>query len=190
MIQKQTRRKSSKGKIIAIIAIVLVILGAAAYTVYALNNNNSTSSDKNSQNTVDGVNYGEATDEQKEAGSDQKGNEQNEAPTSNPGDPITVAFTALNPPDPNNIDPAQRTTNLTIRVRIDLVTSSGTCDLTLTKGATTITKTSGTQAGPTTSTCQGFNIEQSELSSGEWKATLKVVSGDREGSVSKTFTVQ
>lgn len=189
MIQKQTRRSSSKGKIIAIIAVVLVILGAAAYTAYALSNN-STSSDKNNQTTVEGINYGEATDEQKESGSDQKGNEQSEAPTSNSGDPLTVAFTVLNPPDPNNIDPAQRTTSLVVRVRIDLVINSGACELTLTKGATTVTKTSGIQAGPTTSTCQGFNIEQSELSSGEWKATLKVVSGDREGSVSQTFTVQ
>jgi len=186
----QTHKTLSKGKIIALVVVILVVLGAAAYTVYGLNNTASTETKEASSKTTDSIDYGEATDEQKNTGLDQKGNAQSEAPASNTNEPITVVVTALNPPDSTKKTTTSEVTTLQIRVRIDLVTTAGTCYLTLTKGSTTVTKQAGTQAGPTTSTCRGFDVDQSELSLGEWKATIEVVSGDREGTVSQNFTVQ
>jgi cell division protein FtsN len=183
---KNKNTRSPKLKFIVIAVIVLVVLGGGIVAAYTINkaNNTATEQKKAGQVSPEGVNYGEPTDAQKQAEVDQKGSTQSDQPAATkPGDPINVVITALNPPTAAN-------PNLQIRVRIDTVTSTGTCTLTLTKGSTTVTKQAGTQAGPSTSTCQGFDVASSELSSGSWNATLKVVNGDSEGSVSQTFTVQ
>jgi hypothetical protein len=182
----RSQKRSPKLKFIVLAVLILVVIGGGVVAAYSINkaNNAVTEQKKTNQVSPEGINYGEATDEQKQAGIDQKGNTQSDQPpTTQPGDPINIVFTALNPPTAAN-------SNLQIRVRIDTVTSTGTCTLTLTKGSVTVTKQAGTQAGPSTSTCQGFDIAGSELSSGSWNATVKIVSGDQVGSVSQTFTVQ
>lgn len=184
---KQTPRKSSKLKIAIIVAVVLVVIGGGLAAAYMVNKTNeaNTAADRAKQVSPEGIDYGPATDEQIDAGVDQKGKDHSDQPTeSNQGDSISVSFTALNPPV------AGVSSTLTVRAEIGIVSTTGTCTLTLTKGSTVITKQAGLYAGPTTSTCQGFDVAESELSSGSWNAQLKVVSGDREGSVSRTFTVQ
>ena len=176
----------SKVKLILIVVIFLVILAGGIVAAYTVNKANNTANEQNKTNKTSpgGVNYGDPTNEQKQSGIDLKGNTQNDQPAvTKPGEPINVVMTALNPPTSTN-------PSLQIRVRIDTLTSNGICTLTLTKGRTVITKQSGIQAGPTTSTCQGFDVAGSELSSGSWNAALKVASNNQEGSVSQMFTVQ
>lgn len=61
-----------------------------------------------------------------------------------------------------------------IRSSIDGVYQGGSCTLTLTKGAQSITKTAAIQALPQSSTCEGFNIPTSQLSPGTWNIKLAV----------------
>jgi hypothetical protein len=176
----------SKLKPIVISVLILVVIGGGVVAAYSINkaNNGATEQKKAGQISPEGINYGAPTDAQKQAGSDQKGNTQSDQPApTKPGEPINIVITALNPPTDTN-------PNLQIRVRIDAVMNSGACTLTLTKGSTVITKQANIQAGPSTSTCQGFDVAGSELSSGSWSAALKVVGADQEGNASQAFTVQ
>lgn len=62
---------------------------------------------------------------------------------------------------------------LQIRTLIGALTNEGTCTLTLTRsGKTIITRSADVQATTNSTTCKGFDIPVSELSSGEWQATV------------------
>lgn len=59
---------------------------------------------------------------------------------------------------------------LHLRTLIQAISSTGTCTLVATgPNNKTHTSTASVQAGPSTSTCQGFNIPLSSLSVGTWK---------------------
>jgi len=84
------------------------------------------------------------------------------------------------------------TDTLYIRALIPGTESTGTCTLTLTKGsATPITLSSGIQAGPSSSTCQGFDISISGhgMTSGTWNIALSFTSGTLQGSTSDTVLI-
>ena len=74
--------------------------------------------------------------------------------------------------------------NLTVRITINQVLSTGSCTLTLTNGNKTVSRSSSIVQNPSSSTCDGFNVPVSELSSGKWKASVSVESDNRKG----TFT--
>lgn len=76
----------------------------------------------------------------------------------------------------------QNDNTLSIRSLIDTVTNNGECTLTLTNGTKTITKTSGIQASASSSTCKGFDIAvDPELSTGTWHIKLLVTIGNITG---------
>jgi len=79
--------------------------------------------------------------------------------------------------------------NLVIRTTIDQALSSGTCKLTLTKGGESITKTSDIVANPSSSTCSGFDIPTSELSSGTWTMKISITSGNKTGTITGETTI-
>lgn len=176
---KNTKKRSPKMKIIILALVVLVLLpasGVLAWNYFQPRAENSSTKDEN------GIEYGPTTDEQQQAGYEIKEESQTPAESPGAGDPITLSITA---PSPSVVTGS----SAQIRLRIDIVASVGTCTLTLTKGSAVITQEAAIQqAGPTISTCQGFNV--SGLTPGEWKMVIKVVSGDRQGSVSETLTVQ
>lgn len=159
-------KKEFPKKIIITVSVVLLIIIIALTYVYAFNGN--LFGWKKFQNTVRGnstVDYGPATTEQKQAGSETKSGSNSDkppAPTTIPDSTkknVQVTITAAN----------QNDSILQIRVLISAVEDTGTCTLTLTStGQTTVTKTSGVQASASTSTCQGFDIPTSELSVGTW----------------------
>lgn len=61
-----------------------------------------------------------------------------------------------------------------LRTLIQAITSSGTCTLTATgPSGKTLTMTAGVQAGPSTSTCKGFDIPMSSLSTGKWTFSIQ-----------------
>ena len=72
------------------------------------------------------------------------------------------------------------------------VSNSGTCKLSLTDVNTDIvvSKSANTYALPSSSTCMGFDISRTELSNGDWRASLTVSIGDESTSVSQNFTVK
>lgn len=95
--------------------------------------------------TVDKIDYTPPTNQQKDNGNVIKDasikNETKPAPQGT----VDVSITATN----------QNENNLQIRTLIQALTSTGTCTLTMTKGAATVIKNVNVQALSSTSTCQG-----------------------------------
>ena len=85
----------------------------------------------------------------------------------------------------------QTSSDYQIRTLISALSSGGSCTLTMTKpGATTVTQTSGVQDLSNTSTCQGFDVPLSELSSGTWNVTVNFSSSTLTGSAAKAVIIQ
>jgi len=106
--------------------------------------------------------------------------ENNESSTTKNEDKIAVTITSV-----SNDDDV-----LKVRSLIEAITSSGTCTLTLTKEDSKLTKTSGIQALPSSSTCKGFSIPTTELSRGTWSLALSVISEGKTGSTTTSFEVK
>lgn len=192
---KSISPKKSTKKYYLIVATAVLLLVAGAFTyVYAFNG--SIFGWKKPPVKDSSINYNPPTDEQKQAGEntkdaslnspeEQKPNNTNETPTPptpSPGAKSTVSLsipTAIsNPP------------SFQIRTEIGAVTNEGTCTITLTKGSKTITKTADIQALPRISTCKGFDIPLTELSSGQWSVALHFENSTLIADTTKQITVQ
>lgn len=179
-------------KLIITISLAILLVGAALTYIYAFNGN--LFGWKTAQNTPTTTNYGPATSDQQKNGTTIKtnssaspgasGSDQPSAPTPIPGSAqkgVAVTITAAN----------QNGSTLQIRALIGAVENTGTCTLTLSQtGQQTVTKTSGTQALSSTSTCQGFDIPTSELSTGVWHITITYNSPTLTGATTKDVTVK
>lgn len=123
------------------------------------------------------------------------------------GDNVTTQKIDLNPPttDQKAASEAQKASNNTLvqsttftasitaflngdTVRVQsiitgAISNSGTCELTLMNNGIIVTKTASTLALPASSTCQGFDINRSELSTGTWAITLVVIIGSETTTV-------
>ena len=75
--------------------------------------------------------------------------------------------------------------NLVIRTNIDQYLASGTCVLTLSAGSASVTYSAPIIPEASTSTCQGFDIPESELSSfaKPISITVQLTSGSRTGTI-------
>ena len=79
---------------------------------------------------------------------------------------------------------------LQIRVIIGAIENNGQCNLSLTKGVTTIKKMSNIQPQASTSTCKGFDVPISELSSGTWLITINYSSDKLTGTVNQDIVLR
>jgi len=83
-----------------------------------------------------------------------------------------------------------------IRIRAlinGVISNTGTCQIILTKSSqenSSITKMVNMYAMPSYSTCQGFDINKSELGSGGWNAQLKVVVDGKSTTTEKGFRIE
>jgi hypothetical protein len=94
---------------------------------------------------------------------------------------VQVAITAAN----------QNGSLLQIRALISAVETTGTCTLTLTNTQNnTVTKAAGVQALATTSTCQGFDILISELSTGSWHIDLEYSNDSLTGTATQDVVIK
>lgn len=189
-----TPKKSTKKYYLIVAAAVLLLVAGAFTYVYALNG--SIFGWKKPPVNDSSINYSPPTEEQKQAGEntkdaslnspeEQKPNNTAETPT--PPTPaqgsksiigLTITAANQNPP------------SFQIRTEIGTVTSEGTCTITLTKGSKTITKTADVQALPRISTCKGFDIPLTELSSGQWNVALHFENSTLTADTTKQMTVQ
>ena len=79
---------------------------------------------------------------------------------------------------------------LRVRTLIQYVTATGNCTLTLTGPQQKVyTQTATVQALPSSSTCRGFDIALSNLSSGEWKIELSFADNNIIGSSSSKVLI-
>ena len=71
-----------------------------------------------------------------------------------------------------------------IRVNIDQYLSGGTCTLSMSApNGQTYTDTAEIVTAASTSTCAGFDIATTNLSSGTWSFTIKLDTGDKSGTI-------
>lgn len=83
----------------------------------------------------------------------------------------------------------QTKTTYQVRAFVNTVTSKGTCTLTMEKGQQKIIRTSDVQAGPSFTTCKGFDLPLSELSTGDWVLTVMFANSDISATTSKTVGI-
>lgn len=178
--QKKPNKKL-KTLLIVSIAAVLIAGGIVAYLHFT----------NKSNLTENGINYNPPTQEEKSTGDAIK--EQGAAgsdpapeptPPTSPTDSrstVGVEITALN----------QSSETLYIRALIQTVTSSGTCSLSMTSAnGKTYSASASIQAGPSSSTCQGFNVPVSSLEKGSWSVTISFQNDTLKGSTAKDATIQ
>lgn len=187
-MQPILKKPFPKKIIIASSAVIVLIAGTLTY-VYAFHGNlfGWTPSPKvTPASTTSQINYQPASPEQQQAGSSVKtgSSDTPAAPTTTPGSAlksVQVSFTTAK----------QNDSTLQIRVLIGAVENTGTCTLVLSRaGQTSVTKTASTQALSSSSTCQGFDIPTSELSTGTWQALITFESSTLAGTATESIPVK
>jgi len=172
-----------------LIASLAVLVFMLPIGLYGYNRWNQRSLPEESAPGLNEVNLNNPTDDQKQAGDSIKKDSVNnpkdglttdDEPSSDDSSAVSVTFTAVN----------QNGTLLSVRGLIDTVTNNGTCTLTFTKDTNVISKKSDIQALANSSTCKGFDIPTSELSSGKWHIQLEVNAGTKTGTASTSVTIQ
>ena len=101
--------------------------------------------------------------------------------------------------DPNTLDSLTGTvttarvsgSNLILRVNINQYLTAGTCNLILTHQASGATYAASANliASASTSTCEGFDIPVSELSSGTYGIKINIASGDKTGIITGEYSL-
>jgi len=185
-----TNKKRFPKKLIITAGVVILLIAGALTYVYAFNGNLfGWTAPRTTTTGNTSIDYGPPTSEQKKSGTQTKSGSTNSSDTPPAPTPITgstkktvqVTITAAN----------QNGSTLQIRTLIGAVEDTGTCALTLTRtGQTTVTKTAGTQALASTSTCKGFDVPTSELSTGAWQVLITYDSSTLTGSATKVITLQ
>jgi len=182
---KINRSNKTPTKITATIIAIVVLASIATYAAFSyLHQKDSPTNTAQQKKSPEGIDYNQPTKEQQAAGTVQKNQAQTQAQsdkasTTNSNGKVTVTIPSIMSSDGQ----------VRISTLIEAVTNDGTCTLSLSKDGTVVTKQSGIQAGPSSSTCKGFTIPTSELSSGQWQATIQVQTGNEMGSATKVFQV-
>lgn len=78
---------------------------------------------------------------------------------------------------------------LILRTTINQALSSGSCTLTMKNRDKTLTKSADIVQNPSSSSCMGFNIPISELTSGSWTINIKINSGTLSGEINDIVNI-
>lgn len=179
----------------ALIVGTVVVLALIAVVVFAYFNKLGPFASKVSTESSD-INFGPATDDEIKAGQDTKqqtvdqdeakansGSDPSPAPTPDPAGGKSTVSMSITKSDSSN-------GTLIIRTSIQTVSSAGTCTLSMTgPNGKTYTASSKVQALPSSSTCQGFDLPLSSLSSGSWKIVINFENDTVKASVTETKTL-
>lgn len=196
-IRKYNHKK--RNVIIAVIGAVFVVLLFA--TLYIHHNQSNIlgwypfGAPKNGS-----INYGPATNEEVNAGTNTKSDTVNGSDNSDSSNTTKPGNEQTTPATGEGVDKStvglrithknQDTTNLNIGTLILALTSTGTCTLTLSKpGSTDIVQTSGTQASSSSSTCTGFRVPLSQMVAGTWTINLSFSDTNNKGAVVTTVDI-
>ena len=181
--KKNSTQQKKSVFIISIIAAVLLVAISAAILIKVAPNSNQGST----------INLDKPTEEQLQTGDDIK-NEANGENSQTGSDPA-LPPKAIEGSDQKTVNTEITAANidgavLHVRTLIQYVTTTGSCTLTLTgPQQRTYTATAAIQAMPSSSTCRGFDIALSDLSSGEWKIELSFVDSNIIGSSSSKVLI-
>ncbi len=176
---KKIKQKQSKKPIIAII-IILVVLIAGGGVAYALVSNQQdskpTETTSTSESTLkeNNTNNSEPSSEQIDAANQTKEESVNRQP-----DTTNVSVSIM----------AYKKDGYTVKVdsTINAALNSGKCELTISNSDVTKTYSADIQQLANYSTCKGFDIPVSDLSSGRWIIKLNVNSQNYKGTASSNI---
>lgn len=181
----KTPKPNNKKRVIIVASVVAALLIFGGVGAFYLNRPN-TDDIPDTETTSDTFDNSPATTDEIEAGEQIKRdslekNDTGETPApSGEIQKVGVIITAANQVDGQ----------LLVRSMIDTISNDGVCTLTLQKSdGTIVTKTAGVQASASSSTCKGFDVPLSELSSGEWRITVTYKSDILEGAAGHTVTI-
>lgn len=180
----QIKPKSKKQKyiIISVLLIVLLIGTVGSYTYFftdIFRKSDSNTPSPLEGRTLDGINNAPATEEQANGGeSAKKDLAASETQQPSPVGNLSVDLTAFK----KNNGEVRVTANIQ-----NVTLSSGTCNLSITKGDATKTYQSDITAVAGYSTCKGFDIPG--LDSGTWQIRIDIVSNEQKGSSTTSIEV-
>jgi len=173
--------KNKKNKKPLIIALVVIAVLALGYVAYARATNIwPFPNDSQSSTKVDDVNYEPPTEDQVDAGDDIKDAANDAVNTPAPTGTVEMSITAAN----------QNDGILQVRTLIQTTSNTGTCTLLLKKGSTEITKSAPVQALSSSTTCQGFDVPTSELSTGTWQLTINFKNTTVNSTISQSVVIK
>ena len=178
------QQKKSPKKALLIAGIAVLILGGGVYAYYATRPSDDKRSTETANNDTPKTN--DETDKTNDKttpttlGEDGKDTpKQYEGDSPNTSNSLTGVINYKSVVDGN----------LTLRVTIDQSLTSGTCSLKLTSAGKTVTRSASIITNPSSSTCEGFSVPVSELSSGQWTIEITVTSGGRTGTFKDKVTI-
>ena len=172
--------KKKKSPLLIALAIILVVAAGTFLTLHFVNAqlNNSQSATDNTTNTDSSTPTDsetaieETTDEtqttEEEKTDPSKGEEEPQKPSANDNKPSTPVSRKLSVSTQNETDGT-----VTVFTKIYGI-PSGTCTLTASNGARSVTERAEVMYQPEHSTCAGFSIAKSRLGSGTWNIRLVV----------------
>lgn len=175
-------------KLYFIIPLAVILVLAGGTTAYLLasrgNDQQSQKAEEISKQEVEAGNQAKnetvnSSDEAKSETPADKG-DQGDSSAGQPGEKVAMSITAS----------AQNAGTYQIRTLIQALIPGGTCTLQLTKGSSVVTKTAGVSLFAQTSTCQGFDVPVSELSTGTWSAKVTFEGDSKSGETTTDIEVR
>jgi hypothetical protein len=184
MVMKIVKHKHWNKKTKVIASVLLVTTVIAGYYMYAAAPFSQKSNLDNSEDVVNSVDYGPASDEQVDAGYEAKKQAIDPSHSSKPSNTDTqgpaITITSLN--QDNGI--------LSIRTTVDSTNAGGTCFLQMTKdGADPITQQVDLADYGSYSVCKGFDVPKTSLISGVWRVSISFENGNQKSSASKDVSI-
>ena len=191
-IQNQKKNSSQKTLIIATVILLIIAISVGAYLLTSQDNQSNTPKDstqKSADQSKDTSKNSSKVDKKTDDTTVDKGVAEHEkekdippnyeGPDANASESLTGSINYAGVIDGK----------LTIRTTINQALDSGSCAIALTKGSTTVNRSSNIISNPSSSSCEGFDIPTAELGGGDWSFTIKVTSGNRTGVLKGTAAI-
>lgn len=185
--RSKTKRLSRRNWLIGLVGVLLLVavLSLSAWALRLGPFNEDTSGDVGIPTKE--TDYNPPTSDQIEAGDEAKKQTEGGAVGSDPSpEPIPPTDGSSKSTVGMEITAANvESGTLYLRTLVQTVTNSGNCTVSGTgPGGKTYSANAGIQAGPSTSTCKGFNIPVGELSPGTWQFRVNFENDSLQGSAS------
>ena len=182
------RKRNKKWISTVIILILLVIAGVVVYFVWDgyFRDKSGDSTDNTSGNTTSQVDDKKKTSEAEQQSEDIK----TDSDTDSTYEKKAIQYDGDSPNILDNLTGSINYArvngdNFSIRVSIDQYLETGSCELVLVQGGGAVhQETVEIMGDATTSTCKGFDVPVTKLSSGEVQFTVYLLSGDKVGEIS------
>lgn len=190
--QKNIRRSNRKNLIWFFVFLLLVIIALIIYHFFFKEQpKKPTNEPKDTTSVVD--NKQEKVDKKEPESLHQDGTKEDEAAGKTPKTPPQY--------EGEDINRLERLTGvinykgvnsdkLMLRLTIDQLLHSGNCQLILTSSTgKTVTRTASIESGPSSSSCQGFDVPLNQLEQGEHKIKIEVTADNKTGTFEDEVTI-